>query len=272
MYERFTDRSRKVMKLANEEAMRFNHEYLGTEHILLGLVKEGSGVAANVLNNLNMDLRRIRLEVENLVKSGDMIMMGLPLMTPAVKRVIKYAIEESATLKHDYVGTEHILLGLLREVSGVAAQILMTCGIRLEELRTEVENVLSQRVDWGRGLPAALPEACPKCGQPIVRVIWGFTHLGENDLADFGNLEDVQAGRAILAPEVELGGPSWVCLKCGPKWSEIHNLAMQDYGLQVEKAKAIVANDSEKEERCRDVQEGLWLQLGILFDELARNE
>src|SRR5512137_1652083 len=126
MYERFTDRARKVMQLANQEAQRFNHEYIGTEHILLGLVKEGSGVAANVLKNLDVDLRKIRLEVEKLVQSGpEMVTMGKLPQTPRAKKVIEYSMEEARNLNHNYVGTEHILLGLLREQEGVAAQVLM---------------------------------------------------------------------------------------------------------------------------------------------------
>src|SRR6266852_2364180 len=116
MFERFTDRARKVMALANQEAQRFNHEYIGTEHILLGLVKEGSGVGANVLKNLDVDLRKVRLEVEKLVKSGpEMMQMGKLPQTPRAKKVIEYAIEEARNLQHNYVGTEHLLLGLLRE-------------------------------------------------------------------------------------------------------------------------------------------------------------
>ena len=143
MFERFTDRARKVMALANQEAQRFNHEYIGTEHILLGLVKEGSGVGANVLKNLDVDLRKVRLEVEKLVKSGpDMVTMGKLPQTPRAKKVIEYAIEEARNLNHNYVGTEHLLLGLLREDEGVAAQALMNLNLKLEEVREEVLNLL----------------------------------------------------------------------------------------------------------------------------------
>jgi len=143
MYERFTDRARKVMQLANQEAQRFNHEYIGTEHILLGLVKEGSGVAANVLKNLEVDLRKIRLEVEKIVQSGpDMVTMGKLPQTPRAKKVIEYAMEEARNLNHNYVGTEHLLLGLLREQEGVAAQVLMNLGLKLEDVRDEVLTLL----------------------------------------------------------------------------------------------------------------------------------
>ncbi len=150
MYERFTDRARKVMQLANQEAQRFNHEYIGTEHILLGLVKEGSGVAANVLKNLEVDLRKIRLEVEKLVQSGpEMVTVGKLPQTPRAKKVIEYSMEEARNLNHSYVGTEHILLGLLREQEGVAAQVLMNLGLKLEDVREEVLNLL------GHGLEGA---------------------------------------------------------------------------------------------------------------------
>src|SRR4051812_33483748 len=152
MYERFTDRARKVMQPANQEAQRFNHEYVGTEHVLLGLVKEGSGVAANVLKNLDVDLRKIRVEVEKIVQSGpDMVTMGKLPQTPRAKKVIEYAIEEARNLNHNYVGTEHLLLGLLREQEGVAAQVLVALNLKLEEVREEVLNLLGHGMDAGGG-------------------------------------------------------------------------------------------------------------------------
>ena len=148
MFERFTDRARKVMALANQEAQRFNHEYIGTEHILLGLVKEGSGVGATVLKNLDVDIKKLRLEIEKLVKSGpDMVTMGKLPQTPRAKKVIEYAIEEARSLNHNYIGTEHILLGLLRESEGIAAQVLMNLGLKLEDVRQEVLNLLGAGVD-----------------------------------------------------------------------------------------------------------------------------
>ncbi|MCH8316604.1 MAG: NDP-hexose 4-ketoreductase, partial [Planctomycetes bacterium] len=158
MFERLTDRARKVMALANQEAQRFNHEYIGTEHILLGLVKEGSGVGANVLKNLDIDLRKVRLEVEKLVKSGpDMVTMGKLPQTPRAKKVIEYAIEEARNLNHNYVGTEHLLLGLLREHEGVAAQVLMNLGLKLEDVREEVLNLLGAGVETDEGADSLEP-------------------------------------------------------------------------------------------------------------------
>src|SRR5688572_12468063 len=143
MYERFTDRARKVMQLANQEAQRFNHEYIGTEHILLGLVKEGSGVAANVLKNLDIDLRRIRLEVERIVQhgpGGGQVVTGRLPHTPRAQKVIEYSIEEARDLGQEAIGPEHLLLGLVREEEGVAAQVLMFLGIELERVRAEVHR------------------------------------------------------------------------------------------------------------------------------------
>jgi ATP-dependent Clp protease ATP-binding subunit ClpA len=144
VYERFTERARKVMQLANREAQRFNHEYIGTEHILLGLVQEGSGAAANVLKNLDVDLGKVRLEVEKIVQPSpeDVVIMSRLPQTPRAKMVIEYSIEESRVLNHNYVGTEHLLLGLLREQEGVAAQILSNFGLSLEDVREETLNLL----------------------------------------------------------------------------------------------------------------------------------
>ncbi len=131
------------MALANQEAQRFNHEYIGTEHILLGLVKEGSGVGANVLKNLGVDLNKVRQEVSKLVKSGpDMVATGKLPQTPRAKKVIEYSIEEARSLNHTYIGTEHLLLGILREQDGVAAQVLMNLGLNIDDVREEVLNLL----------------------------------------------------------------------------------------------------------------------------------
>src|SRR5262249_39602813 len=148
MHERFTDRARKVMQLANQEAQRFNHEYVRTEHVLLGLVKEGSGVAANVLLSLDVDLAAVRAGVEKAIPFAvtDKPLLGRLPQTPRTKKVIEYAIEEARNINHNYVGTEHLLLGLLR-AGGVAAEVLTNLGLKLDEVREEVLNLL------GRDLP-----------------------------------------------------------------------------------------------------------------------
>src|SRR5689334_15437326 len=189
MFERFTDRARKVMALANQEAQRFNHEYIGTEHILLGLVKEGSGVGANVLKNLDVDLRKVRLEVEKLVKSGpDMVTMGKLPQTPRAKKVIEYAIEEARNLNHNYVGTEHLLLGLLREHDGVAAQVLMNLGLKLEEVREEVLNLLGAGVENEE--PASSQEKQPNKGKSKTPALDSFGR-DLTELAKEGQLDPV---------------------------------------------------------------------------------
>jgi ATP-dependent Clp protease ATP-binding subunit ClpA len=150
MYERFTDRARKVMQLANQEAKRLNHEYVGTEHILLGLVQEEVGVAADVFKNRDIDLRMVREEVEKIVQTGpgsEMVTMGKLPTTPRAKKVIEYAIKETRELGSHSVGTEHLLLGLLREGDGVAAQVLMNLGLKLEDIREEVLNLLGINPD-----------------------------------------------------------------------------------------------------------------------------
>jgi ATP-dependent Clp protease ATP-binding subunit ClpC len=190
MFERFTDRARKVMALANQEAQRFNHEYIGTEHVLLGLVKEGSGVGATVLKNLDVDIKKLRLEVEKQVKSGpDMITMGKLPQTPRAKKVIEYAIEEARSLNHNYVGTEHILLGILRETEGIAAQVLMSVGLKLEEVRQEVLNLLGAGVDGGpAGLGMKMGPAIarkPKSKTPALDSFGrDLTELAANDELD----------------------------------------------------------------------------------------
>ena len=158
MYERFTDRARKVMELANQETRRFNHEYIGTEHILLGLIKEGSGVGANVLKNLDIDLRKIRLEVEKIVQPGpDRVTTGKLPMTPRAKKVIEYSIEEARSLNHNYVGTEHLLLGLIREESGVAAEILKRLGLGVAVIRESVLSLLSHHMQSTAPVERAIP-------------------------------------------------------------------------------------------------------------------
>src|SRR3990167_2062083 len=148
MFNRFTERARKVILLAKEEAKRFNHDYIGTEHILLGLIREGEGVAAAVLASMGLTPEKIRLEVEKLVQPGpSTIISGDIPFTPKAKKVIELAMEEARTLGHNYVGTEHLLLGLIREGEGVASQVLLNMGLELDRVREEVMNLL------GTGIP-----------------------------------------------------------------------------------------------------------------------
>jgi Uma2 family endonuclease len=194
MYERFTDRAIKVMQLACEEAQSLNHEYIGTEHILLGLIKEDAGVAANVLKNLGMDLRKIRLEVEGIVQVGPTKVLGKLPQTPRAKYAIKYAIEEAKDLKHNYVGTEHLLLGLLRDKEGVASQVLMNLGLKLSDVHYEVLQIL------GCDVPA---ESGPTSDEPIRR---GWTREEYYCMGDLGffqgqRVELIEGEIMVLSPQ-----------------------------------------------------------------------
>ncbi|MFA5411528.1 MAG: ATP-dependent Clp protease ATP-binding subunit [Candidatus Omnitrophota bacterium] len=143
MFNRFTERARKVIILAKEEARRFNHDYIGTEHLLLGLIREGEGVAAAVLQKVGLSLENIRLEIEKLVQPGPttQIIGDIPF-TPRAKKVLELAAEEARALGHNYIGTEHLLLGLIREGEGVASQVLLNSGLDLERVRNEVMELL----------------------------------------------------------------------------------------------------------------------------------
>lgn len=143
-FEKFSERARKVLTLAQEEAQRFNHNYIGTEHILLGLVREGEGVAAKVLSNLGVDLNKIRSAVEFIIGRGERTSSGEIGLTPRAKKVIELAVDEARRLNHNYIGTEHLLLGLLREGEGVAAGVLESLGVNLEKVRGETTRVLNQ--------------------------------------------------------------------------------------------------------------------------------
>lgn len=158
MFNRFTERARKVIILAKEEARRFNHDYIGTEHILLGLIREGEGVAAAVLEKMGLDLQTIRLEVEKVVQPGPttQILGDIPF-TPRAKKALELAAEEARALGHNYIGTEHILLGLIREGESVASQVLLNLGLDLDRVRNEVLNVLGAATPGFGQQPQAAP-------------------------------------------------------------------------------------------------------------------
>lgn len=145
MRVQYTERARKVMALANQEAERFGHEKVDTQHILLGLVKEGSGIGATVIKSLDVDLRKIRSETEKRMEAGpEIITRGKLPHTPQAKKVGEYAIEEARNLNHNYVGTEHLLLGLLRGSEGVAAQMLQDLGLELKEVREKIVELIEE--------------------------------------------------------------------------------------------------------------------------------
>ena len=143
-FEKFTERARRVLSLAQEEAQRFNHNYIGTEHILLGLVRETDGVAARVLSNLGVELHKVRSAVEFIIGRGERSTPGEIGLTPRAKKVIELAVDEARRLNHHYIGTEHLLIGLMREGEGVAAGVLESLGINLDKIRGETSRLLSQ--------------------------------------------------------------------------------------------------------------------------------
>ncbi len=144
-FDKFTERARKVLSLAQEEAQRFQHNYIGTEHLLLGLVREGEGIAARTLGRMGVSLEKVRNAVEFIIGRGDRIVLGEIGLTPRAKKVIELAVDEAHRLNHHYIGTEHLLLGLVREGEGIAAGVLESLGVRLQNLRREVSVTLGQK-------------------------------------------------------------------------------------------------------------------------------
>jgi hypothetical protein len=310
MYESFTDRARKIMILANEEAKRLQHEYIGTEHILLGLSKEGSGRGVSVIQNLGVDPRRILNEIDRVIVRGLAISpnpIGKFPATPRAKKVIEFAIEEAQNLKHDYVGSEHLLLGLLRVQYGLAAVVLMNFELTVDAVRTEVAKVHGntfdvmgnpvtelQRVDeydYVSGATAyssknerstsvftqfvkaklenswEFPALCAKCGQKQVVFILW------NCIHIFGIFQEViNEGRAILAKGLRDNGPDSICLQCVPKWTEVHGLSLHDYELQLAKENAVATANFEAAGKIHDEQIKIRKQIGLLLEELQRTQ
>jgi ATP-dependent Clp protease ATP-binding subunit ClpC len=164
MFERFTDRARRVVVLAQEEARMLNHNYVGTEHILLGLIHEGKGVAAKALESLGISLEAVRQQVEEIIGQGQSAPSGHIPFTPRAKKVLELSLREALQLDQDYIGTEHILLGLIREGEGVAAQVLVRLGADLNRVRLEVIRLVG-----GHQGKAAGGSAAGEAGEEIVR-------------------------------------------------------------------------------------------------------
>ena len=166
MFERFTERARRVMVLAQEEARLLNHNFIGTEHLLLGLIHEGEGVAAKALEQLGISLEAVREKVEETMGAPSTAAGGSPPFTPRAKKVLELSLREALQLGHNYIGTEHILLGLVREGEGVAARVLVDLGADLSRLRQQVIQLLS-----GHGTSAGLVghpiPTCPSCRRPL---------------------------------------------------------------------------------------------------------
>jgi ATP-dependent Clp protease ATP-binding subunit ClpC len=173
MFERFTDRARRVVVLAQVEARMLNHDYIGTEHILLGLIHEGEGVAGRTLESLDISLEAVRQKVKELIGQGQAAPTGHIPFTPRAKKVLELSLREALQLGHNYIGTEHILLGLIREGEGVAAQVLQKLGADLNRVRQTVIQLLS---GYTAGTTEDIPEekwtspsgpTCPRCSLPL---------------------------------------------------------------------------------------------------------
>jgi ATP-dependent Clp protease ATP-binding subunit ClpC len=171
MFERFTDRARRVVVLAQEEARMLNHNYIGTEHILLGLAHEGESVASKALESLGISLEAVRGEVEEIIGQGESAPAGQIPFTPRAKKVLELGLREALQLGHNYIGPEHLLLGLVREGKGVAAQVLEKRGAELQRVRQEVIQLLSGFSGGEAGAQPLEPPVCPRCRAPLKETI-----------------------------------------------------------------------------------------------------
>ncbi len=216
MFERFTDRARKALALANQEAQHLDCEYLGTEHLLLGLLWEGSGVGATVLRDLGLDIKKVRAEVEKLVaaKPNTIVVSKLPQTTHA-KEAIQYAIEEARALNHNYVGTEHLLLGLVRETEGRAAQVLTNLGLQLPAVRQAVLNMLgagAEDAPMDAGLKIAASVAPAKTPVRLAESVHKALRLADQEARRF-NQEYVGAEHLLVGLAKEGSGVAATALR-----------------------------------------------------------
>src|SRR5260370_7018551 len=166
--DRWTERARHAMRIAEEEAQRLHHHYIGTEHLLLGLLREGEGVAGNVLTSVGVDLEQTRQAVEGLVGRGEQLVSGEIGLTPRAKKVVELAVDEARRLHHSYLGTEHLLLGLLREGKGIGAGVLESFGLSMQEVRAHIIQVLKEQRK-----PTLVCSFCGKEQDQVQRLIAG---------------------------------------------------------------------------------------------------
>lgn len=174
-FDRFTKRARHVMTLATEEAHHFQHNYIGTEHLLLGLIHEGEGAAAKVLSNLGIEIEQVRHAVEAIIGRGERIVQGEVGLTNRAKKVIELAVDEARRLNHRFVGTEHLLLGLIREGEGVGAVVLASFGLQLEQVRMETLRVLHQQPQGQEEEEPVIPPVPPEAATLLAEDALGLT-------------------------------------------------------------------------------------------------
>ena len=217
-FNRFTERARRVIHLAQEEAQRFQHNYIGTEHLLLGLVREGEGVAAQTLTTMGVELNKVRGAVEFIIGRGDRVVSGEVGLTPRAKKVIELAVDEARHLNHHFIGTEHLLLGLLREGEGIGAGVLQSFGLDLQKVRMQTMQVLNEH-----GEPA---RTCSFCGKPqgqVQRLIAGpGVYVCDECVATFS--------KAPEEPEDEKGPR---CSFCGKKQGQARDITIGPNGVNI---------------------------------------
>ncbi len=202
MFERFTDRARRVVVLAQEEARMLNHNYIGTEHILLGLIHEGEGVAAKALESLNISLEAVRQQVEEIIGQGQAAPTGHIPFTPRAKKVLELSLREALQLGHNYIGTEHILLGLIREGEGVAAQVLQKLGADLNRVRQTVIQLLSGYTGGkGEGAPGGQGEGGPQGSMVLDQFGRNLTQLARETKLDpvIGREKEIERVMQVLS-------------------------------------------------------------------------
>ena len=201
MFERFNDRARRVVVLAEEEARMLDHNCIGTEHILLGLIHEGEGVAAKALESLGISLEAVRQQVEEIIGRGQQVPSGHIPFTPRAKKVLELSLREALQLGHNYIGTEHILLGLIREGDGVAAQVLVRLGADLNRVRQQVIQLISGQQPPGHR-PAGRAHRCPRCRSVWTRSRADWRHV-EQRLGTGPDTSDLDEQIAQVSREKE---------------------------------------------------------------------
>lgn len=233
-FDRFTERARNVMQLAQEEAQRLQHNYIGTEHLLLGLLREGEGVAGQVLTHLGVELEQARRAVEGIVGRGDRIVGGEIGLTPRAKKVIELAVAEARRLNHLYIGTEHLLLGLLREGEGIGAGVLKSFDLSLQEVRANIIQILKEQ-----GKPMLVCSFCCKQQDQVQRLVAGP-----------GGVSICNECVAVLirnpeAPQEEQGPR---CSFCGKHQQQVAYLAIGPHGVNICQACLVLCQEIIAEE------------------------
>jgi ATP-dependent Clp protease ATP-binding subunit ClpA len=234
-FDKFTERACKVMQLAQEEAQRLHHHDIGTEHLLLGLVRQGEGVAGSALTRLGVDLDQTRQAVEGIVGRGEHLVSGEIGLTPRAKKVLELAVDEARHLHHHYIGTEHLLLGLLREGEGIGARVLESFGLSLQEVRANILQVLNEK-----GQPMLVCSFCRKQQDQVQRLIAGPAGVYVCDECV------VALSHGALAPQEEQG---LRCSFCGKSQQQVPYLAVGPHGVNICQACLVLCQEIIAEEK-----------------------